>query len=87
MVQLSSERGLVVKALNALLNRWLPGEQVSRVRRDSGASGAAVRQSVSAGSRGRGRGQKGRSRGNRGRGRGRARGASHWQRNTGRKRR
>ena len=81
-VQLSSERGLVVKALNALLNGWLPGQEASGMQRDSGASGAAVRQSVKAGSRGRGKGQKGGSRGNSNRGR--ARGAP---RNTGRKRR
>ena len=76
-VQLSSERGLVVNDLNALLNGWLPGEQASGVRRDSGASGAAVQQSVKAGSKGRGKGQKGGSRGNsnKGKGRGRARGA------------
>ena len=81
-VQLSSERGLVVKALNALLNGWLPGQEASGMQRDSGASGAAVRQSVKAGNRGRGKGQKGGGRGNSNRGR--ARGA---QRNTGRKRR
>ena len=48
-VQLSSERGLVVKALNALLNGWLPGSLATGDQRDSGASGAAVRQNVTAG--------------------------------------
>ena len=50
-VQLSSERGLVVKALNSLLNGWLPGVQASGENRDSGASGSAVRQSVQRGGR------------------------------------
>ena len=65
-VQLSSERGQVMKALNALLNGWLPGKEVSGVCRDSGASGAAVRASVQAGAKGKGRGiaqGRGRSRG------------------------
>ena len=65
-VQLSSERGQVMKALNALLNGWLPGKEVSGVCRDSGASGAAVRASVQAGSKGKGRGRaqgRGRSKG------------------------
>jgi len=78
-VQLSSERGQVMKALNALLNGWLPGKEVSGVRRDSGASGAAVRASVQAGVKGKGRAQgRGRSKGrNTGKtsGRGRNKGA------------
>ena len=61
-VQLSSERGLVMEALNALVNGWLPGTEASGVRRDGRASGAAVRQSVQAGSRGRGRGRGSRGR-------------------------
>ena len=90
-VQLSSERGLVMKALNALVNGWLPGTEASGVRRDSGASGAAVRQSVQAGNRGRGRGSRG-SRGGRSSGSVRARGGNTGRiqgrgRNTGRNRR
>ena len=64
-VQLSSERGLVMKALNALLNGWLPGTEASGDNRDSGASGAGVRQRVQQAGKGRGRGK-----GNRGRGKG-----------------
>ena len=56
-VQLSSERGQVMKALNALLNGWLPGKEVSSVCRDRLASGAAVRTSVQAGAKGNGRGR------------------------------
>jgi len=77
-VQLSSERGLVMESLNALLNGWLPGEAVSGEQRDSGASGGAIRRSVQEAGTGRGRGKggrggngKGRGIGNRGRGRAR----------------
>ena len=96
-VQLSSERGLVMEALNALVNGWLPGTEASGVRRDSGASGAAVRQSVQAGNRGRGRGRGSRGgrgnrsvqgRGGRTRGRGGDTGRNQGRgRNTGRNRR
>ena len=79
-VQLSSERGLVMKSLNALLNGWLPGVQASGENRDSGASGAAARQRVQQGGKGKGvkHGNKGRSNGRAGGNRGR---------NTGRQRR
>jgi hypothetical protein len=78
-VQLSSERGLVMKSLNALLNGWLPGVRASGDNRDSGARGAAVRQRVQQGGKGRGRargnhgGGNGRAGGNRGRNMGRQR--------------
>jgi hypothetical protein len=72
-VQLSSERGLVMKSLNALLNGWLPGVQASGENRDSGASGAAARQRVQQGGKGKGvkHGNKGRSNGRAGGNRGR----------------
>ena len=78
-VQLSSERGLVMESLNALLNGWLPGEAPSGERRDSGASGGAIRRSVQEAGKGRGRGKGGRGGNGRGsgtgnRGRGLARG-------------
>jgi hypothetical protein len=84
-VQLSSERGLVMRALNALLNGWVPGTEASGDNRDSGASGAGVRQRVQLGGKGKGKGK-----GNRGRGQGerkRSQQGAGKGRNTGRQRR